>query len=347
MPIPALLLAAALAQGPSSTTSPPPAVVSAGDAAFQRGDFQSAFMDYNDAIADDPNDAEAILGLGTLDLYRNDWENARTYLSRARRLAPQDPRVETRLATLRARLPKPDRYTFHFTNGQTDIPFVSIDPVPVVHATIDGKTLAFIVDTTAGSVALTPQAAQSLGIADGGTIDKLVFPGLTVNNVGAEVLAGPLSAGTTPVDGAIGTIFLSHFLPTFDYAHNRLRLRLWEASPGVEKSAVANGATIEPMWLVGDRLLVASARIDGGPAMMFALQTGNADGAVAMNASDVPASLPLVSLGHYTQGPLRATTLSEEAFSGVPFHVGGALRSSFFRAGTLTLDFTKMNVIVK
>lgn len=341
-PILALLLAALIAQGPGASAS-----ATAGDAAFAQGDFQTAFADYNDAIAQDPSDAEAVLGLGTLDLYRNDWRNARTYLNRARHLAPNDPRIAARLLTLQERLPKPDRYVFDLQTGGTDIPFVSVDPVPVVHATIDGKTFSFVVDTSAASVELNPEAAQKLGIADSGTIDTIAFPGLTVSNVPATVASTPFSAGTTQIDGALGTVFLSHFLPTFDYAHNKLTLRLWAASPAVESAAKAQGAAIEPMWLVGSHLLLASGRIDGQRAKLFAIQTGRGDGAVAVSGAPDPSfTLPLVSLGRYAQGPVPASALGDEVFSAVPFHVAGALRSGFFRPATLTLDFTTMMIVV-
>jgi Tetratricopeptide repeat/Aspartyl protease len=337
-----LLLASVVAQAPTSSPS-----AMAGDTAFTKGDFQTAFTDYNNAIEENPDDAEAILGLGTLDLYRNDWRNARTYLNRARHLLPNDPRVDARLATLQERLPKTDQYVFDLQNGQTDIPFTSVDPVPVVRATIDGKTFSLLVDTGAASVDLSPAAAESLGLQAGGLIDKIVLPGLTVSNVPARVLKAPLTAGTSQVDGALGTIFLSHFLPTFDYAHSRLTLRLWAASPAVEQSAKSQGAAIEPMWLVGTHLLLASGRIGGNRATLFAIQTGQNGGVVAVaGASDPSFTVPLVSLGRYAQGPVAATALPDDLFSAVPFRVGGALRSGFFRPATLTLDFTDMKIVV-
>ncbi len=342
----ALLLSALIAQG-SSGPSPSPSATE-GDAAFAQGDFQTAFRDYNDAIAEDPNDAEAVLGLGTLDLYRNDWRNARVYLNRARHLAPNDPRTLARLTTLQERLPKADRYIFELQNGQTDIPFVSIDnSVPVVRATINGKTFTFVVDTSAASVELTAAAAQALGIPEGGTIDTITFPGLTVSNVPATVASTPPSGGNVQVDGALGTVFLSHFLPTFDYAHSRLTLRLWAASPSIEAAAKAQGAAVEPMWLVGSHLLLASGRVDGQHARLFAIQTGRSDGVVALaGASDPSFTLPLVSLGKYAQGPVTASALPEGLFSAVPFHVAGAFRNAFFRPATLTLDFTTMQIVV-
>lgn len=341
MPFLAVVMSAALlAQGPSPAKS-------AGDAAFARGDFQTAFREYNDAIARDPADEDAVLGLGTLDLYRNDWKNARTYLTRARTLSPNDPRVQTRLAVLEDRLPQPHRYAFDLQNGRTDIPFAAIDPLPIVRATIAGRTFTFVVDTRAGSIDLTPAAAQSIGIPNGGVVPSIAFPGLTVTNVPAESSKVSYSTGSIAVDGAIGTVFLSHFLSTFDYAHDRLTLRLWESSRSLEGDARQTGAAIEPLWLVGDRLLLASGRVGGGPPMLFALETGSADGAVALADVQQPAMmLAVVSLGRYSRGPVTATALPPGAFEGVPFQIGGTFRNAFFRPATLTLDFAAMKVIV-
>lgn len=342
-----LLLAALIAQAPAGPVASASASVTAGDTAFAEGDFQTAFNDYNDALAENPSDAEAVLGLGTLDLYRNDWNNARTYLNRARHLAPNDPRTFARLMTLQERLPRPDRYVFDLQNGRADIPFVAVDPVPIVHATIDGKTYSFVVDTTAASVDLNAAAAQALGIPSGGTIDTMTFPGLTIHDVPARVAPEPITAGSMQVDGALGTVFLSHFLPTFDYAHNRLTLRLWEASPAVEETAKGQGAAVEPMWLVGTHLLLASGRVDGQRPQLFAIQTGSSDGTVALaGAEDAAFTLPLVSLGRYAQGPVSGSALPAGLFSKVPFHVAGALRHGFFRPATLTLDFTTMKIVV-
>ncbi len=339
-----LLLSALIAQNPVSVAS---ASATAGDTAFAQGDFQTAFTDYNDALADDPSDVEAVLGLGTLDLYRNDWKNARTYLNRARHLAPNDARILSRLTTLQERLPKADRYVFDLQNGTTDIPFVATDPVPIVRATIDGKVYSFVVDTSAASVDLNASAAQALGISDTGTIDTLKFPGLSVNNVPARVAPRPITAGSLQVDGALGTVFLSHFLPTFDYAHSKLTLRLWEASPAIEQTAKVQGAAIEPMWLVGTHLLLATGRIGSERPQLFAIQTGRSDGTVAVaGAQDASFTVPLVSLGRYAQGPVPGAALAAELFDKVPFHVGGALRSGFFRPATLTLDFTTMKIVV-
>jgi len=224
---------------------------------------------------------------------------------------------------------------------------VAADPVPIVRATIDGKPYSFVVDTAAASVDLNPAAAQALGITASGTIDTLKFPGLTVNDVPARVAPQPITAGNLQVDGALGTVFLSHFLPTFDYAHNRLTLQLWEASPAIEQAAKAEGAAVEPMWLVGTHLLLASGRVDGQRAQLFAIQTGRSDGTVALaGAEDESFTLPLVSLGRYAQGPVTGASLPPGLFSQVPFHVAGALRHGFFRPATLTLDFTTMKIVV-
>lgn len=312
------------------------------DEAFARGDFTAAFREYNDAIIANPNDEEAVLGMGTLDLYRNDWQNARTYLERAQHLAPSDARVIQRLHTLRRRLPKPGIYHFDIPTGRADLPLVAGFPVPVVRASINNHTFTLLVDSRRGSIDLTPNAAQIAGAKDAGLLDSFAVLGLTVTGVPVHVLDGPLAVAGAQIDGAIGTVFLSHFLPTFDPAHGVLTLRRWEASTGIEARARSKGAAIEPMWLVGDDLLVTPARVDGGPVHVFSIDT-------ALNAGvgvpDASAAQALVSLGSYTQSVATAQ-LQPSTFAAVPFEVGGSLGAGFWRPATVTLDFAAMNVVV-
>jgi tetratricopeptide (TPR) repeat protein len=303
----ALIMAAAIAAAANA------------DEAFARGDFTAAFRDYNDALIANPDDEEAVLGMGTLDLYRNDWRNARIYLERAQQLDPKDTRAIARLRTLRRRLPRPGLYHFEIPTGRADIPMIGNATVPIVRASIDGHTLNLVVDTRHRSIALDPQAAQMLGVVDHSLLSSVEFPGLTVAGVPVHVLTGPLDAAGTNVDGAIGTVFLSHFLPTFDFAHGMLTLQRWEASPKIESQAAQSHATVQPFWLIGDELLVTRERFEGGPMGLFALETARAS------------SIEPVEPG---------------AFSNVPFDVAGTLGIGFFRPTTVTFDFATMQIVI-
>lgn len=314
---------------------------SPGDRAFARGDFTEAFRAYNDAIIADADNADAVLGIGTLDLYRNDWRNARVYLRRALTLAPGNPLAEARLRTLARRLPKPGLYHFTLARGGAHIAMLQTLPVPVVRAVVNGHPLTLLVDTLRRSIDLTPAAAQTIGYTSG-PLATVTFPGLRVRGVPARVLARPLQAGTMAVDGAIGTVFLTHFLPTFDYANHSLTLRRWEASPSIERTATHLRAASEPLWLVGDDLLLAQARVNGGPARLFALDTATAQGAAL--ARDDAMGTATLSLGSYAVSAEIVPATSR--FTALPFSVEGVLGNAFFAPAQVTFDFAAMRILI-
>ena len=290
------------------------------DEAFARGDFPAAFREYNEALIENANDEEAVLGIGTLDLYRNDWQNARTYLERAQQLNPRDQRVEERLRTLRRRLPRPGLYRFDMPTGRADLPMVPNTAAPIVRASVNEHTVTLVVDTRRTSIELTPQAAQTIGVSDRDLLKTVDVSGLSVSGVPVHVLDAPLIVEGTAVDGAIGTVFLSHFLPTFDFAHNLLTLRRWESSPQLQAQAEATHATVQPFWLIGDELLVTRERFQTAPMGMFAIET-------ARSTSIDPAE--------------------NGAFASVPFDIAGTLGAGFFRPATTTFDFATMQIVIQ
>src|SRR5579871_2979733 len=88
-----LLAAAVIAQSSSPSAS--------GDSAFARGDFTEAFRQYSAAVAASPGDFDALLGLGTIDLYRGDLVAAQDYLAKALQINPSDPIAQRRMRALR------------------------------------------------------------------------------------------------------------------------------------------------------------------------------------------------------------------------------------------------------
>ncbi len=93
---------------------------SVGDLAFRSGDFDAAGSAYAAAAAANADDANAALGLGTIDLYRNDLDAARTYLSRAATLDPPNPRVQNRLKILAGRVPNAVDYQIAMPSERVD-----------------------------------------------------------------------------------------------------------------------------------------------------------------------------------------------------------------------------------
>lgn len=287
----ALIAAVLVAQVPAS--SPTPTATSPGDLAYRAGDFEGAMRAYIAAVTANPSDPDAVLGLGTMDLYKDDLDGARAYLEHAAKLLPGDARVQSRLRTLEQREPHEGDYQIAMRGKSVTIPFVATEPLPIVAAKIDGQDVQLFLDTGAPGVDLTADAAQRLHLptkaagtgtfAGGRTaqmqqtrIDSIDFGNLTVRGIDSNVLPSSIELGGRKLDGAIGTGFLAHFLASIDYIHGRLILRPRGATDAFEAKALAEKAAIVPMWLVGDHFLFASAHVNDAPESLFNIDTGGA-----------------------------------------------------------------------
>jgi len=275
-----------------------------GDAAYHRGDFDAAQSAYATALAADPNDANALLGLGTIDLYSGKLDEARTYLGEAARRDPGDTRATQTLRALERLEPKPGDMQIAMA-PKVEIPFVVTDPLPMIRATIDGRPATLVVDTGATTIALSAAAAKRIGVdlrpagegvfAGGrtarvfaGRIESIAFPGLTVRGIPASGLpaAMPASLGGHRFDGIIGTTMLRAFLATLDYRENRLILRPRSASAAFEQDATERGDAVVPMWLVPDHFIFVRARVNETFDGLFSVDTGGAGVGITL-ADDV------------------------------------------------------------
>jgi predicted aspartyl protease len=325
----AILLALGLAAAAPGTS---------GDLAFRRGDFDAAAREYAGAVAASPNDADAQLGLGTMDLYDNDLAGARTHLDAAARLDPNNPRTARLLHTLALREPQNGTFTIAMSGAAVEMPFIVTDPLPMVRARIDGHDATLIIDTGATAIALSADAAKRFGIAtqavgqgtfaggkhaevSAGRIDRFDVQGLSVGNIAADILPGAMQIEGHAVDGAIGTTFLRHFLSTIDYKRARLVLRPASASAAFEASAANGGASVVPMWLAGDHFIFARARVNAKLDGLFSIDTGGEGiGVQLTKASLAQAGIAIDASQHpsdFTGGggtvptlPFRAATVS-------------------------------------
>jgi hypothetical protein len=279
---------------------------SAGDVAFAAGDFGAAYAGYTAALAANPNDPDAVLGLGTIDLYRNDLKPARSYLELARTLLPAEPRVARAFRTLAAREGNLNDYRIAMSAAEARIPFIATDPLPVFHATINGQDALVMLDTGAAGVDLSADGAARLHIAthvigqgifaggktaqvSAGYIDSVAFNGVTVRGIPSNVIPQPLSMGGRTIDGIVGTVFLSHFLATIDYVDGALILRPRSTSVQFERDLSA-GASRIPMWLVGDHFIFARANVGHAPESLFNIDTGGGGLGVQLTKASLEAA---------------------------------------------------------
>ncbi len=359
---------------------------SAGDLAFQHGDFEAAQRAYASAVAASP-DAGSLLGLGTIELYRDDLRSARQHLSEAARLDPGNPAIQARLRTLSGREPSGTDFRIAMPADGVRIPFASVDPLPLIRGEIDGREAWFVLDTGASGVDLTAAGAQRLGVAThvvgqgifaggkhaevrAGRIDAFAAAGLTVRGIPTNVVEGmSLRLAGRDVDGAIGTVFLRHFLSTIDYRHGALVLR--PRSGGTAASLSPHDAsTAVPMWLVGDHFLFVRGRV-GDVEGLFNVDTGGTRVGVQLTKASLAAAgitphaaagsfvggggavpmqeftAPAVSIGAFTARNVPGVYFPEgDQFGIFPFQIAGVVSHELFRNTAVTLDFDTMTLSV-
>lgn len=334
-----IVLSAVLALAGASATQ------SAGDAAFQRGHFDAALAAYAAQLARSPHDPDALRGLGTVYLYRNDLPHARTYLTAAARVNPDNVATQSRLRALSEREPSAD-FRISMPAGAVRIPFVATDPLPVVRAKINETDALLVLDTGAGAVDLTAAGAKRLGVAShvagigifaggkravmrSGRIRQVELAGLTVRSIPSMVTAEPFRLAGREIDGSIGTIFLRQFLSTIDYRHGALILRRRSDSAAVRRAAARDGAAVVPMWLVSDHFIFAPARVDDAPEELFSIDTGGEGVGVQLSGEQLAAakiSLKGARAGTFTGG-------------------GGAVRTQSFTVPAVSIGtLTERNV---
>ena len=374
-----LILLMALA---TATPSPSPA-----DALFQGGDFDGAYAAYKAAIIADPDSANALTGMGTLELYRNQLVAAERHLQQAAKLEPGDRRINARLKTLSDRLPN-GSFKVAMDRPEIDLAMVAVDPLPIVHLRVNGIEGTFFIDTGADTVDLSFDSAPKFHVAPhkegsgifaggktadvfAGHIDDISAPGIRIANVDANIIPQPMNIDGRVVDGAIGTVFLSHFLSTIDYRAKQLVLRDRSQSAAFEASEVGRGAAIVPMWLVGDHFIFIRGSV-GNAEGLYNLDTGGAGIGLQLTKASLdaahitpdstkassfrggggsvtvfPFSAPEVSVGSVTRRDVPGAYFPDGDQYGIfPFTVAGTISHEFFRPGSVTFDFDAMNVVV-
>ncbi|HET9029748.1 MAG TPA: retropepsin-like aspartic protease [Candidatus Aquilonibacter sp.] len=299
-----LMLLAALA----ATMLSHQAATSAGDIAFRSGDFDRAFAAYEAEAAASPGDRNALVGLGTMYLYRNQISDAKKYLTLAVRAHRHDDLAKRRLAALVRQEGAPGDFRITMDEARTVVPFVQTDPLPMIEAKVNGQPVRLLIDTGAAALELSPDAAKRCGIAmraagtavfaggmkariRRGHADRLTLASTIIRNVPAgELPAGASMLGGATFDGIIGTTILRRFIATLDYRHARLVLEKRSASAAVEARAHASGAAVVSMWLVPDHFIFAQARVNDRFKALFSIDTGGAGVGIGLTKAALAAA---------------------------------------------------------
>lgn len=288
--LPLLGSPAQAAPAPPATTDP--------DQLFAAGQFAAATLGYSRELRQDPRNAHALARLGYISLLSNRFRPAEAFLTRALQLAPGDTFSRQQLADCYVRQDQFDsavpllRQTgnagdaaaaaqyaaltgapYQVTGPQsTRVPIVSIDPLPMIQASLNGGTpQLFYFDTGAETVSISQQLADELGltavasatgVAGGqqvtsyfGVLESLQIGEIEVQNLpvlwgaahGPKPPSGPMPVGT------IGTVLFYHFLTTLDYQGRGFVLRR-KSGAGLrafQAAASGQGYSPLPLWLAG------------------------------------------------------------------------------------------------
>ncbi|MGO9603422.1 MAG: aspartyl protease family protein [Candidatus Binataceae bacterium] len=158
-------------------------------ALFKRGKFPEAREAYARVLAAEPNDYDALVAVGNLDLLGNHLDDAQASLSKAIEINPHAPAPKSLLAEvfyrrddfahaaalyraigndLRARQLESFRgqipYQIQSGADSVTLKFVHTDPNPVVSVKVNGHgPVNFLIDTGTGEVILDPEFASEVG----------------------------------------------------------------------------------------------------------------------------------------------------------------------------------------
>jgi predicted aspartyl protease len=211
-----------------------------------------------------------------------------------------------------------------------------------------------------------------------GRVDSLALGAWVVRNVpvmllDARRLSGPIFGGKHRVDGVIGTVLLYHFLPTLDYPKGELILRRTRTRDTAQAQRTASGqAAVLPFWMAGDHTIVAWGRIDRMAPRLLFVDTGGAGISVALTEStikeagikllqdqatemiggggrvkSVPFMLRELALGEAKAQNVRGWFDGPAPFEHAHgFRIAGLVSHGFFRPYALTLDFTRMRLVL-
>jgi predicted aspartyl protease len=182
------------------------------------------------------------------------------------------------------------------------LPFLQTDPLLLIDVSVNGlEPVPFVVDTGAATIGLVPELARRAGVPLAGTIramgvggkpitlhsarvDRVRLGDVEIRNIpggtGGNIATGVRAPDGRPVQGNIGTIVLSHFLSTLDYAGAALILRRNTAAlrRQFEAEARVASAAVMPFWIYTDHLIEAMGTVNGHGPMLFTVDTGsNAD----------------------------------------------------------------------
>jgi hypothetical protein len=392
------------------------------DSLFREGQFAEAEAVYAEIVKKEPNNYQALLSLGRINLYKNSLEESEKWLKEAMKLNSEDKEPQALLAEAYYRnddfkqaealfraldkMPMADKlqylsdkvpYQIEGDADVTSVEFVQTDPLPIVKMRINNSEEAlFLIDTGGWELGIDSELAEEVGAkklgkrmatyAGGkqaaiydGAVDQVQIGSFKIKNVPVHISDSPKMAAAMlgqPIRGVIGTVFLYHFIFTFDYPNGKLILqrKTEENMKQMKRQIQSKDNIVVPFWMAGDHIIVARGTVNKSGPILFFLDTGMAGGGFTGSDKTVkeaniqlpeesfegvggggkvmikPAVVDELALGDAKEknvmglfGAFDNTDL-EYKFG---FRIGGIISHGFFRPYKLTFDFTTMNLVLE
>ncbi len=256
---------------------------------YYMGDYASAEKLFTEAVAGDPQNVRAAVGVLMTHYQTNAFE-----LGAALPDEMFGGRPIPHLDVMRA-MEGNEPYEVSWADGPlAEVPFLDSDPLPVVEVTIDGRSIFVIIDTGADMFVLDTEIAEDMGMetvatmqamfAGGmqgelgfGVAESLTLGGVTLSNVPVSMLpTKALSLTERTIGGIMGVGVLKQFLSTMDYPGNRLVLRERSASAVEEFRESETERIVEdvPFYLSSTHFLLAHGSINGYIDLVFHVDSG-------------------------------------------------------------------------
>lgn len=356
---PARATAAAASAGWSGGADP--------DRLFKAGRFGAADRAYAALLRQDLANARALAGRGRIALLSNDFRDAERFLSKAIELAPDDRLSKRQLAECFVRQdqvaraapllrgtgdPTDAAYAVQYAGmtgrsyrlegaDETRVPFVSVDPLPTVRASIDGgPAKTYLIDTGA-TLALRSATAEEAGLRAvatsvthpagqtlttyHGVMDAFRLGGIGMRDVPVvwyDLRTPDLPDGSKPA-GVIGTALLSRFIATMDYAKGELVLRRRTPAQAREVRNEARRARASrlPLWIAGDHIPCSLGSVNRLGPRVASLDTGGMGLGIMMTEDNAKRAGVAIDYQHPSdQGPMKAYPITPDRTS-----LGGAV----------------------
>jgi len=257
--------------------------------AFLMGDYGEAESLFLRLLERDPADARARSGLLFCCYQTNRF-------SRYAELSPEGgEEVRHPHATLMAAFGEKRPYEIEWTGPRAaELPFLSMDPLPIVEVEIDGRKVAALIDTGADLFILDTEVAEELGVEPvatmmgmfaGGKQAEIGFAETETLTLGSAKLrhvpisllpTRALSLGEIEIGGIIGTGILKQFLSTVDYPRERLTLREreWDASSGLPEALVRSLVAEVPFYLEATHVILTHGSLNGYEGLLWHVDSG-------------------------------------------------------------------------